>query len=66
MKKTVALFFLLATSACGGGDKAAPAASGTAPAASGFTIAVIPKGTTHVFWQSIRAGAEQEIGRAHV
>jgi ribose transport system substrate-binding protein len=30
-----------------------------------LTIAVIPKGTTHVFWQSIHAGAEkaaQEIG----
>ena len=26
---------------------------------SGMTIAVIPKGTTHVFWQSIRAGAER-------
>ncbi|MEM6365265.1 MAG: hypothetical protein AAF745_12620, partial [Planctomycetota bacterium] len=22
-------------------------------------IAVIPKGTTHVFWQSVRVGAEQ-------
>src|SRR5262249_40003061 len=30
-----------------------------------FTIAVIPKGTSHVFWQSIHAGAEKaarEIG----
>src|SRR5438876_7021014 len=30
-----------------------------------MTIAVIPKGTTHVFWQSIHAGAEkaaQELG----
>ena len=37
---------------------------GAAPGA--FTIAVIPKGTTHEFWQSIRAGAEQagqELGR---
>jgi ribose transport system substrate-binding protein len=36
------------------------------PAKSGaMTIAVIPKGTTHVFWQSIHAGAEkaaQELG----
>jgi ribose transport system substrate-binding protein len=33
--------------------------------ASGITIAVIPKGTSHVFWQSIHAGAEkaaQELG----
>jgi ribose transport system substrate-binding protein len=34
-------------------------------AASGLTIAVIPKGTSHVFWQSIHAGAAkaaQELG----
>src|SRR6266498_6049744 len=33
--------------------------------ASGITIAVIPKGTSHVFWQSIHAGANkaaQELG----
>jgi ribose transport system substrate-binding protein len=33
--------------------------------AGNMTIAVIPKGTTHVFWQSIHAGAEkaaQELG----
>jgi ribose transport system substrate-binding protein len=32
---------------------------------SGVTVAVIPKGTSHVFWQSIHAGAEkaaQEVG----
>jgi ribose transport system substrate-binding protein len=31
----------------------------------GLRIAVIPKGTTHIFWQSVRAGAEaagQELG----
>ncbi len=36
------------------------------PAQSGrLTIAVIPKGTSHVYWQSIHAGAEkaaQELG----
>jgi len=58
MKKTLALVLLAATSACGG-DKAAPAGSGSAAPAGAFTIAVIPKGTTHTFWQSIRAGAEQ-------
>src|SRR5262245_40865532 len=34
-------------------------------ATAGTTIAVIPKGTSHVFWQSIHAGAEkaaQELG----
>ncbi len=37
---------------CGGGSSS-PADSGA------MTIAVIPKGTSHVFWQSIRAGAER-------
>jgi ribose transport system substrate-binding protein len=53
MKKTLAALLLAGCAACGGADKTA------APAAGAFTIAVIPKGTTHVFWQSIRAGAEQ-------
>ena len=42
------------------------ACNGTAPARPGaLSIAVIPKGTSHVFWQSIHAGAEkaaQELG----
>ncbi len=41
------------------GSSSSPAESGKA------TIAVIPKGTSHVFWQSIHAGAEkaaQEFG----
>ena len=38
----------------------AAAACSSEPASStGLTIAVIPKGTTHTFWQSIRAGAER-------
>ena len=46
---------LLALSAC----------SPRASSSGGLTIAVIPKGTSHVFWQSIHAGAEKaarEIG----
>jgi ribose transport system substrate-binding protein len=42
--------------ACGGGGASQPAST---------TIAVIPKGTSHTFWQSIHAGAEkaaQELG----
>src|SRR5512132_2358768 len=35
------------------------AACGQRSTSSGLTIAVIPKGTSHVFWQSIRAGAEK-------
>src|SRR5687767_2813027 len=56
MKKILLSILLAVTAACGGGDK------GAAPAGtpgSGLTIAVIPKGTTHTFWQSIRAGAER-------
>lgn len=56
MKKTLIFILLAATAACSGADKGA-APAGTP--ASGFTIAVIPKGTTHTFWQSIRAGAER-------
>jgi ribose transport system substrate-binding protein len=49
-----ALLFVLALSACG-----------QRPSTGGLTIAVIPKGTSHVFWQSIHAGAEKaarEVG----
>jgi ribose transport system substrate-binding protein len=56
-KHTLALISLLALTACGGGTPAP--ASGGASDTSKLTIAVIPKGTTHVFWQSIRAGAEK-------
>ncbi len=38
--------------------------SGSARPAPGLTIAVIPKGTTHNFWQSIHAGAEQARRRS--
>lgn len=58
-----------------GGDTASttPSAS-TSPAPSGgttvsgakLTIAVIPKGLTHVFWQSVKAGAEKAGGEMNV
>jgi ribose transport system substrate-binding protein len=44
-----AAILALACAACGGGARPA----------GGVTIAVIPKGTSHVFWQSIHAGAEK-------
>src|SRR5215510_1786622 len=50
------LALLLATAAC----NRAPASGGGAA-----TIAVVPKGTSHVFWQSIHAGAakaSKELG----
>ena len=59
MKRALLALALLQALACN--------RSGTAPAGEGggLSIAVIPKGTSHVFWQSIHAGAEkaaQELG----
>ncbi len=54
MRRLITLTALLLTIACSGGGS-----DGT------MTVAVIPKGTSHVFWQSIHAGAEkaaQELG----
>ena len=60
MTKTLAVVLLAATTACSGGSGTAVPAPGSSAAAPGaLTIAVIPKGTTHEFWQSIRAGAER-------
>jgi ribose transport system substrate-binding protein len=49
-----AALMLTALAACGGKDSNG-AGSGSAP----LTIAVIPKGTSHIFWQSIHAGANR-------
>ena len=49
----------------GEGSIPKPNASATAGAAAGgkaLTIAVIPKGLTHVFWQAVKAGAEKACG----
>ena len=54
MRRGLAIVLLLALAAC---NRAADAGK--------LTIAVIPKGTSHVFWQSIHAGANkaaQELG----
>ena len=53
----LALLPVLVLSACTGTNSSAPPA--TTSTSSEVTIAVIPKGTTHTFWQSIRAGAER-------
>jgi ribose transport system substrate-binding protein len=61
----------LLASACGG-SREAPAptqAAAAAPATASakvLKIAVIPKGTTHEFWKSIHAGAEQAAREAGV
>src|SRR5689334_3426212 len=56
----VALFLLVGATACS--DSASKKSdSGAAAAGKGktYTLAVIPKGTTHEFWKSIHAGAIQ-------
>ena len=47
---------------CSGEHGAAPAAGG----AHKLSLAVIPKGTTHVFWKSVEAGAQQAAGELGV
>jgi ribose transport system substrate-binding protein len=57
-----ALFFALVAAACSGGGDAGskqPAAGASGSAGKTFTIAVVPKGTTHEFWKTIHAGANQ-------
>ena len=52
---------ILAMNGCG---KNEPAAAGGGGSPKSYRVAVIPKGTTHEFWNSIHAGAvkaEQEI-----
>ena len=59
---TAALITALATVACSGGGDAgskAPAAGAAGGTGKAFTIAVVPKGTTHEFWRAIHAGAAQ-------
>src|SRR6266436_4121884 len=60
LRRLLCCLVIVALSSCGKQpDQAAPPVSGRA-----FTIAVIPKGTTHEFWKSIEAGsrkAEQEL-----
>jgi ribose transport system substrate-binding protein len=52
------LFVLLGAAACSDtGSK--KNASGASAGGKALTLAVIPKGTTHEFWRSIHAGAEQ-------
>lgn len=54
----IVVAFLLAASLVAGCSKSEPA--GDAPkGAKRYRIAVIPKGTTHEFWKSVHAGAQQ-------
>lgn len=49
----LSLLALAGLTACGGGS------DGTSQAGAGRRVVVIPKGTTHVFWQAVDAGAQQ-------
>jgi ribose transport system substrate-binding protein len=70
MKQTGRLVVLAALAislACGGGGGGQGSSGGatSSPAADTLKIAVIPKGTSHDFWQSIHAGAvkaAREVG----
>ena len=53
------LFVLLGAAACGDSGSKTDSGSAAAGAKKTYTLAVIPKGTTHEFWKSIHAGAEQ-------
>ena len=77
MRRSLGLLLCLAiTVGCGSTNDPAPiqksnssnaASKGTAP--KKLRIAVIPKGTTHVFWKSVHAGAEnaaKELGDVEV
>ena len=50
MKRVLAAVVLIAAAACGGNQSASSSDSS-------LSVAMIPKGTTHNFWQSIHAGA---------
>ncbi len=57
--------FLLAGLLVSGCGKKSPETSSATGTAIKGSIAVIPKGTTHIYWQSVRAGAEaagKELG----
>jgi ribose transport system substrate-binding protein len=54
------LLVLLFATGCGdAGSKKSDAGTARASGGKTFTLAVIPKGTTHEFWKSIHAGAAQ-------
>lgn len=63
LKKVVSVItatsVILALTACGSSKTQAPADSEAVPSASGNkqTIAVVAKGESHAFWQSVKAGA---------
>jgi ribose transport system substrate-binding protein len=71
MRRTFLLILLTAMLSGCGGDAATkpPGGTGSGGSAKKLRIAVIPKGTTHEFWKSVHAGAQQaadEIGGVEI
>jgi ribose transport system substrate-binding protein len=64
-----ALFALLAVAGCARSGDSSTDSSADGSAGKRFHIAVIPKGTTHEFWKSVHAGAQQaadELGNVEI
>lgn len=59
MLRATVLAALSVVAACGGEPSATPSAAPDAPRITAPRIAVIPKGTTHVFWQAVAQGAKE-------
>ncbi len=62
-RSTLVLLLTLALG-CGGSNSTTPATSGSGEGGKKIRLAVIPKGTTHEFWKSVHAGAEQAAREA--
>lgn len=67
----IAVMFGLASAGCDRGPSTGPATAPDGPGAGrgALRIAVVPKGTTHVYWRSIHAGAvraARELGDVEV
>src|SRR5690349_13407780 len=55
-----------ASGGAGGTAASAPTTGSSSASGAGKRIAVIPKGTTHVFWKSVEAGARKAAGESGV
>ncbi len=66
---TLGILLLAVASGCADSGASTDGAAGKGNGSAKYRIAVIPKGTTHDFWLSVRAGAEKaaaELGNVEV
>jgi len=64
MRSALVLLLAVALSGCGNSSRRSDASAGKT-----YRIAVVPKGTTHVFWKSVHAGARKaakELGNTEI